>query len=380
MKRKPEFINIFETQELKNERRKYGKKVKPSKLIKVFGDVDLSGGNSDDELVIKYIITDISEPTLLAPIDYIQEYASNPTSLSDLVSKIVIDDVEVPLESFTGVYQFSSTGIHIVKYTVKKDFLGFDMDPDTQSINVGPTFYSVYNIVEVFIPNKIKYVLINAFANCPNLTYVHIPDSIQNIGTDRMVFDKLNSAMMGPFVDTHLFNISIPNNVVKFGVGAFVTTPIQSILIPKTVTTIAKTAFINNEQLKVIRVDPDNPVYDSRNRCSCIIETASNTLVAGCVESEIPNDVTSIGDFAFMSINLENIIIPSSITSIGNKAFFGCQELTSITCLATTAPTLGNDVFENVSGTGTLTIPSGATGYDNWIGTVLPSGWTIEEM
>ena len=350
MKRKPEFINIFETQELKNERRKYGKKVKPSKLIKVFGDVDLSGGNSDDELVIKYIITDISEPTLLAPIDYIQEYASNPTSLSDLVSKIVIDDVEVPLESFTGVYQFSSTGIHIVKYTVKKDFLGFDMDPDTH------------------------------FANCPNLTYVHIPDSIQNIGTDRMVFDKLNSAMMGPFVDTHLFNISIPNNVVKFGVGAFVTTPIQSILIPKTVTTIAKTAFINNEQLKVIRVDPDNPVYDSRNRCSCIIETASNTLVAGCVESEIPNDVTSIGDFAFMSINLENIIIPSSITSIGNKAFFGCQELTSITCLATTAPTLGNDVFENVSGTGTLTIPSGATGYDNWIGTVLPSGWTIEEM
>ena len=52
-----------------------------------------------------------------------------------------------------------------------------------------------------------------------------------------------------------------------------------------------------------------------------------------------------------------------------NKAFNNCSSLTSVTSLATTAPTIQSNTFQNVKTNGTLTVPSGATGYDVWMGT-----------
>ena len=73
-------------------------------------------------------------------------------------------------------------------------------------------------------------------------------------------------------------------------------------------------------------------VYDSRNNCNAIIETKSNTLIAGCASTIIPNSVTSIGKQAFWGCkSLTSITIPSSVTSIGDMAFCCCSSLTSIT-------------------------------------------------
>jgi len=47
-------------------------------------------------------------------------------------------------------------------------------------------------------------------------------------------------------------------------------------------------------------VDGGNGKYDSRDNCNAIIETASNTLIAGCMNSIIPNSVTTIGNEAFV--------------------------------------------------------------------------------
>ena len=56
--------------------------------------------------------------------------------------------------------------------------------------------------------------------------------------------------------------------------------------------------------------------------------------------------VTSIGDRAFYDcMSLASVTIPESVTSIGDEAFMWCSYLTSITCLGTTPPTLGTDVF-----------------------------------
>ena len=60
----------------------------------------------------------------------------------------------------------------------------------------------------------------------------------------------------------------------------------------------------------------------------------------------------------------------------------GHFSLTSITSLATEAPSIVtgmNRTFDNISTEGTLTIPSGATGYDVWLSN-LPSGWTLVEQ
>jgi hypothetical protein len=41
--------------------------------------------------------------------------------------------------------------------------------------------------------------------------------------------------------------------------------------------------------------------------------------------------------------------LPAGLTSIGAEAFYDCTSLAEVTCLATTPPTLGDDVFRNTS-------------------------------
>ena len=72
-------------------------------------------------------------------------------------------------------------------------------------------------------------------------------------------------------------------------------------------------------------------MYDSRNNCNAIIETATNTLIAGCQNTIIPNTVTSIWEYAFKNCtNLKSVTIPGSVTGIPEGLFYGCTNLQEI--------------------------------------------------
>ena len=189
---------------------------------------------------------------------------------------------------------------------------------------------------------------------------------------------------------------------------------ITSITIPNNVISIGCPLFTDIKNITNIQVNSGNTVYDSRNNCNAIIETATNTLVQGSKNTIIPNTVTSIGymafsgiyitnitipdsvttidngaffgctslanvtignsvttigEYAFQDCNLTSITIPNSVTSIGNNCFFRCTHLVNITSLATTAPTIQTQTFRDVKNGGTLTVPKGSTGYDVWMGT-----------
>ena len=75
----------------------------------------------------------------------------------------------------------------------------------------------------------------------------------------------------------------------------------------------------------------------------------------------IPNSVTSIGELAFYCCTgLTSVNIGNSVTSIGREAFFFCYSLTSITCEATTPPTCGSFVFDEVPKSIPLYVPFGS--------------------
>jgi len=127
------------------------------------------------------------------------------------------------------------------------------------------------------------------------------------------------------------------------------------------VTHIGGNAFSTHSGLSSIRVDANNPFYDSRNDCSAIIETASNTLIQGCQSTIIPNSITSIGNSAFSGCSsLTSIDIPNSVTSIGYWAFSGCTNLTSIT-IPNSVKSIEKRAFSGCTNLTSITIPNSVT-------------------
>ena len=118
--------------------------------------------------------------------------------------------------------------------------------------------------------------------------------------------------------------VVIENGVTNIGDHAFDDcSNISSIIIPNSVTSIGYGVLSGCSGLTSIIVEKGNSQYDNRNDCNAIIESHSNTLIAGCMNTIIPNSVTSIGDCAFYGCsNLTSITIPNSVTSIGNGAFY----------------------------------------------------------
>ena len=159
----------------------------------------------------------------------------------------------------------------------------------------------------------------------------------------------------------NLASMTIPSSVTSIGNYAFYGCGLTTITIPDGVTNIGISPFASCSGLTSIVVGSNNTKYDSRNNCNAIIEKSSNILIAGCLNTIIPNDVTSIGNSAFAGISgLTSITIPSSVTSIGNSAFYGCNSLTHIISEIETPFAIGADVFNSdIYATALLTVPSG---------------------
>ena len=73
----------------------------------------------------------------------------------------------------------------------------------------------------------------------------------------------------------------------------------------------------------------------------------------------IPDSVTSLGGWCFYGCSsLTCIIIPDSVTSLGDRCFQYCSSLTSVTCKATTPPTLGSTAFSSTNSTLVIYVPA----------------------
>ena len=199
----------------------------------------------------------------------------------------------------------------------------------------------------LIIPNHITSIGNNTFASCTGLTFVNIPSTVTSIGKYAFSYASaltdvyLDCSVIGEDAFDHcgvLSSVTFGSNVTTIGYEAFNRClSLSSITVPNTVSAINDRAYANCSGLTSVSID-----------CASIGASAFTYCVA-----------------------LETINLGANVTTIASRAFNGTagSVLATITSLATTAPTIANSAFMGVKTGGTLTVPSGSSGYDVWMGT-----------
>ena len=278
-------------------------------------------GNKVVEAICTYNITSANTPTNIC-------YSTNG------ILKMEVDGVEIEP---TTAYTFNEIGEHIIEFTFLNNI-------------ASNAFYYCSNLTTVEIGSGCTSIGPKAFLHCDGLTGITIPNSVTSIGDSAFYYCY------------GLTEITIPDSVTSIGDSAFnCCYELTGITIPDSVTSIGISAFAGCSNLNIINVSTGNTVYDSRENCNAIIETATNTLIQGCNTTVIPDSVTSIGNNAFEDCSgLTGITIPDSVASIGNNAFYNCDGLTGITIPASVT-SIGEFAFYSCDGLTSITMPDSLT-------------------
>lgn len=180
------------------------------------------------------------------------------------------------------------------------------------SVETGNTVFDSRNNCNAIIDKKSNVLLVGCRTTV-------IPSSVVEIGQTAF------SGVPG------LSEVVLPNGVKKIGINAFwADTGLSSVRISKSVTEIGEGIFVGCSSITSLVVDADNPVYDSRDNCNAIIETASNSLIQGISTTKIPESVVKIAPAAFEYQLMSFIEIPASVTEIGQGAFMLCNNLINV--------------------------------------------------
>lgn len=361
---------------------------------------------------------------------------------NDLSTPLVENHVLViPGKVVHGGYEYAVTNIGQGAFTRFRDVRHVVISEGICHID-SYAFASCENLQTITIPSSVSHIAANAFASCPELREINVDErnrSYDSRGNCNAIIETETEKLVlgchatripagvkciggGAFEGcVKLDSITIPEGVERLEAAVFRgcvrlrhvglpltlksiyasslfenCTNLASIHIPANVSTIEGDQWGSNmfghcTTLDSIVVDSRNKTFDSRGGCNAIIETATDKLLYGCGNTDIPEGIQEIGTAAFGYTPVSHVYIPASVTRIQEGAFKGCTLCTSLTvdeenpvydsrgncnaiietktntlvsgCRATTFPanvtTIGPSAFAGIPMPQTLIIPEG---------------------
>lgn len=309
-----------------------------------------------------------------------------------------------------------------------------------ETVTIGSNTWTITEILDhafydcpltsVVIPNTVTAIRDNAFYGCP-MTSMVLPNSVTVIEAQAFSYTRLQQLTLSESINTvgdrafscsKLTDLTLPEKDIPYGIGCFSNTDLVTVVLPEGLTVVSKELFANcpslehvvfpstlttikdeafrycgslqeinlpssvtsiqgnwnpfrgDAGLESIQMDGSNEVYYCEN--NCLIESATNTIIAGCKNSVIPDGVIAIGAHAFAQCGLTHMPeIPASVTTLGESAFYGCLDSGSFTLPETVTNIAGSAFsyghFSTVTIPETIhTIPYRMFAFCQWMGEV----------
>ena len=271
----------------------------------------------ETRLVCVYNVTDGSVNTTIVP-----------SSKASSLSSVEIDGVAQQTVS----YEYPlSTGEHVVKIMLTNmvtmpDGIFQNVTALTECripssfTSIGASAFAGSGLEKIYIPSSITVIKNHSF-NANSLKEVHIED----IGAWCRIDIRYNNAGTNPLNKAHhlyingteIIDLIVPSGITSLTKTFWGASSIRSAQLPDSITNIGPYAF-----------------------SSCGSLTTIN----------IPEGVTSIGSMGFDEAKISVLTLPSTLTTIGDYAFRNNSTMSSMTCLATTPPTIGSMTFYRTNG------------------------------
>lgn len=242
-------------------------------------------------------------------VTYIGDCAFQQTSIKKMTIKKSVK--KVGSQIFWGCKKLKEVDWQVNKipqgtFAKCKRLKAVKVSPKIKSIGA----YAFYNtaIVELDMPDTVKWVGEGAFSSCKKLEVLTFSKNIKKIPSN-VVRNCRN-----------LKKVTIKENTTTIGESAFAKSTIQELVIPSSVKKIKKKAFYKTAGIKKITIPENVTKINDYTFYKC----------ADLEEVQFNNKLKYIGENAFAKCKkLQKVVIPGSVNTIEYKAFekSGCTEV-----------------------------------------------------
>lgn len=253
------------------------------------------------------------------------------------------------------------------------------------------TFFGCHNLTNIIIPNDVTNIGDYAFYGC-SLSRITITKNITNIGAgafqschslesiiveednqnyksiDGNLYSKDGKTLIQYAIGKKEDSFVVPSTVTSIGDSAFYASKLSNITIPNSIIDIGFDPFAANYNLNCNITNNLKYLGNSSNPYLYLVGVTSSDITSASIDEnckiigtaafkdcenllivEIPNTVTSIGEYSFeYCLSLKKVIFKndSQLTSIDYNAFFGCSSLESV-ILPNKLTSIGSQAFDN---------------------------------